>query len=494
MMFKRKLSRCLTFIFVISVFCLASLLLSSFPVENRDLPYDYSVLNKTVAAASAKATTLPPADKLNNSKYDDKSIWKDLFQIPEGFEDIVQSFHFLNFHHEVKNEAIFGPVNTSEVVIVVQVHERLEYLKYLISTLKETKGIEKALVVFSHDMNHDEINAEIQKIDFCRVIQIFFPYNIQVFANVFPGSDPADCSSNSTKLEALASGCKNYLNHDSYGHYRIPGISQIKHHWWWKMNYVFDGIIRRYNLTSAYVVLLEEDHYVSPDFIHVLQMMAKFRPTICPTCKILTLGIYLKNYKSYLQNIDKFGVNYWFSSKHNMGMAFTYETWEEIRNCSRLFCVYDDYNWDWSLLQISLKCLPEKLRVLFVKSPRVIHIGECGVHTHRCGIRNAAESARELFATHNASLFPTQFSMAEISNRMLKSSKPNGGWGDLRDQELCLVNSFPNNETSACGRILPRIFVVKKFRLLLGKSKAKKSSLKKDIYRFCQCALRRSDM
>lgn len=26
---------------------------------------------------------------------------------------------------------------------------------------------------------------------------------------------------------------------------------------------------------------------------------------------------------------------------------------------------------------------------------------------------------------------------------MLKPSKPNGGWGDPRDQQLCLMNSYP---------------------------------------------------
>lgn len=154
------------------------MLLSSFPVENKELPYDFSVLNKTL---TSKLTTFSPIDKLNNSKYDDKSIWKDLFQIPESFEDIVQSFHFLNYHHEIKNEILFGFVNNSEIVIVVQVHERLEYLKYLISTLKETKGIEKALVVFSHDMNHEEINAEIQKINFCRVCCFFFFFKLLIF-------------------------------------------------------------------------------------------------------------------------------------------------------------------------------------------------------------------------------------------------------------------------------------------------------------------------
>ena len=37
---------------------------------------------------------------------------------------------------------------------------------------------------------------------------------------------------------------------------------------------------------------------------------------------------------------------------------------------------FDDYNWDWSLQQISHHCLKEKFQVVMVKGPRVFHIGE----------------------------------------------------------------------------------------------------------------------
>ncbi|KAE9554601.1 hypothetical protein FO519_002161 [Halicephalobus sp. NKZ332] len=455
MVLKRRLSRVLTFVLVISIFSLLSLLLTSPPTENKELPYDFLVLNKSVFSPLK-----PPPDKLNNSKYDDLSVWKDLFSVAGNLKDIVESINYLNFHHEVRNKDKFGPMEDVNLVIVVQVHSRLEYLKYLISTLRQSAGIEHAVIIFSHDMYHSGIDDEIRQIDFCRVIQIFFPYNTQIFGNTFPGPDPVDCSPNISYAEAESKKCENYLNHDTYGHYRIPGISQIKHHWWWKMNYVFDGIINRYGLQNVYAVLLEEDHYVSPDFVHVLSSMIESKDIFCPSCKVITLGIYLKNYKSFEKDIDRLGVNSWFSSKHNMGMAINMETWEEIRNCSRLFCGYDDYNWDWSLLQVSLKCMGEKMKVLFAKSPRVIHIGECGVHTHRCGLHNAAESARELFEKHNSSLFPQKLVVSEISSRMLKASKPNGGWGDIRDQELCLSNAFPlaNMEKSQMDIFEPRKF------------------------------------
>lgn len=66
----------------------------------------------------------------------------------------------------------------------------------------------------------------------------------------------------------------------------------------------------------------------------------------------------------------------WISSKHNMGMALNRTMWTAIRKCADFFCTYDDYNWDWSLQQVSNQCLAQKLFVMMAKGPRVFHIGE----------------------------------------------------------------------------------------------------------------------
>jgi hypothetical protein len=56
------------------------------------------------------------------------------------------------------------------LVILVQVHSRLNYLKELIESLRQTKYIEESLVVFSHDIYDTEMNKLIESIDFCAVI------------------------------------------------------------------------------------------------------------------------------------------------------------------------------------------------------------------------------------------------------------------------------------------------------------------------------------
>ena len=45
----------------------------------------------------------------------------------------------------------------------------------------------------------------------------------------------------------------------------------IKHHWWWKLNFV-----NQY-FKFGYLILVEEDHALSEDALHVLDLMKDIR-------------------------------------------------------------------------------------------------------------------------------------------------------------------------------------------------------------------------
>ncbi|ENN83612.1 hypothetical protein YQE_00033, partial [Dendroctonus ponderosae] len=91
------------------------------------------------------------------------------------------------------NEESFESLHNESLVIVVQVHNRLEYLGRLIESLSKAKHIEDTLLVFSHDVFNEEINELVRRIPFCKVMQIFFPYSLQTHRDRFPGTDPRDC-------------------------------------------------------------------------------------------------------------------------------------------------------------------------------------------------------------------------------------------------------------------------------------------------------------
>ncbi|EYC28658.1 hypothetical protein Y032_0007g3345 [Ancylostoma ceylanicum] len=147
---------------------------------------------------------------------------------------------------------------------------------------------------------------------------------------------------------------------------------------------------------------------------------------------------------------------------------------QDPKRVQTLFCKYDDYNWDWSLLQVVVKCLPERFRVIFTKSPRVIHIGDCGVHTHRCNAHNAYASARDIMTQHAKLLFPSRLTVTDVSRRSPKPSKENGGWGDIRDHALCRANTYPLN---AAAHAIPELSDLLRSTVHIGPSLARKEGL-----------------
>uniref|UniRef100_A0A182W371 Alpha-1,6-mannosyl-glycoprotein 2-beta-N-acetylglucosaminyltransferase n=1 Tax=Anopheles minimus TaxID=112268 RepID=A0A182W371_9DIPT len=233
-----------------------------------------------------------------------------------NISDILRMIHRYNDLQTVLNEDIYGPLQNDSVIIVVQVHKRITYLRHLIVSLAQARDISRTLLVFSHDHYDDDINDLVQSIDFCKVIQIFYPFSIQTHPNEFPGADPGDCPRDIKKEQALLRKCNNALHPDLYGHYREAKFTQTKHHWWWKANRVFDQLeVTKYH--TGMVVFLEEDHYVAEDFLYILELMFRKSQDLCPKCNILSLGTYLKTFNYYTYNKKRAQpyLNGWYQRK-----------------------------------------------------------------------------------------------------------------------------------------------------------------------------------
>lgn len=341
----------------------------------------------------------------------------------------------------IYNYDLYGPVQNDTIIIVIQVHTRLTYLRHLIVSLAQARDIERTLLVFSHDYYDDDINSLVRSIDFTKVMQIFYPYSIQTHPHEFPGVDPNDCPRDAKIDRAKSMKCNNALHPDVHGHYREAKYTQTKHHWWWKANRIFNQL----DCTSSHngmVVFLEEDHYVAEDFIHMLNLLRATADKTCPQCEILCLGTYLKTYQYHL-NSNRVEITPWHSSIHNMGMALNKTVWNSIMALEHEFCAYDDYNWDYSLLHLSQNRRGvEKFKVILCKGPRVFHIGECGIHhkKNNCNASTVISKVQKLLQTAKKHLYPSRLSAIRTTGgakQNKKLVKGNGGWGDLRDQELC---------------------------------------------------------
>lgn len=89
----------------------------------------------------------------------------------EQMQRFIQRYNQLQ---SILNEDIFGPLENDSVLIVVQVHTRINYLRHLIVSLAQARDISRSLVIFSHDFYDEDINDLIQSIDFCKVMQVSF--------------------------------------------------------------------------------------------------------------------------------------------------------------------------------------------------------------------------------------------------------------------------------------------------------------------------------
>jgi hypothetical protein len=97
---------------------------------------------------------------------------------------ILKHFYFENDYHKINHTAYqaslgenFKPITF--LVILIQVHTRIGYLKELIGSMRRTKYIEDSLVIFSHDVYSPEMNKLINEIDFCAVSSLT-SYKIRV--------------------------------------------------------------------------------------------------------------------------------------------------------------------------------------------------------------------------------------------------------------------------------------------------------------------------
>ncbi|XP_038124941.1 alpha-1,6-mannosyl-glycoprotein 2-beta-N-acetylglucosaminyltransferase [Cyprinodon tularosa] len=348
--------------------------------------------------------------------------------------ELTQSIYSANYKQCVHNADRFP--GEPRLILVVQVHNRPEYLRLLIRSLERAAEVHSFLLIFSHDYVSQEINTIVRGITFCKVLQIYFPFSTQLYPNEFPGQDPRDCPRDISKEEARKTGCLNADHPDSYGHYREAFITQTKHHWWWKLHFVWERVHAMQGY-SGFAVFLEEDNYILPDFFHFYKLMMGFRKTSCQDCDLFALGNH-NGVTDFSSMSDKVLTSGWLSTKHNIGMAISREVYYKLMGCSNEFCTYDDYNWDWTLQHLSGACISNPLKVVSAQASRVLHTGDCGLHQKdNCRPEMALQKVEAGLQTAKDSLFPPRLVLSRQEPVEHKAHMKNGGWGDVRDHVLC---------------------------------------------------------
>lgn len=351
------------------------------------------------------------------------------FEIQQYVVDVQK---IINMKKEVVklNQNLNVPTNDKTIkkvplVIVVQVHDKLPYLLELLKSMQNVLGIMNTIVIFSHDFYDKEINDLISRVQFVTTFQIFYPYSKQLHPNVFPGDDKTYCGDGWRCRKAMPDE-------------RDSSLTQMKNHWWWQVNYVFDqlNLLKNYN---DLVVFLEEDQFVAEDFLYVIKILNLARKSSCHRCDILSVGAYPPLLSKYNVNstllVEEFG-----TTPFSMGIAFNRTTWNRIKALRHHFCYYDDYDWVSSLRFLSSRLPEGRLNMLSIVGARVIHIGTCGVHedqnNKRCNVTGKIKILEDFMKLVKKQLFPKHFVIK--SNKRYTKVKKAGYFNDVRDHELCM--------------------------------------------------------
>ena len=172
--------------------------------------YISSNLNFKVDFKNTKNFSFRNVKKIVNANSFNTTFKKIIPIEPKNFtsEEVIKAeIKKRNKAEKILNLDFFGPLNSNDIVVVVQVHKRFDYLKVVIESFSQAKEIENILLIFTHDIFNEEINKIVQEIKFCKVLQIFFPYSLQTHPHEFPGRDPLDCVGNVDKAKRNNTRC-----------------------------------------------------------------------------------------------------------------------------------------------------------------------------------------------------------------------------------------------------------------------------------------------
>ncbi|CAM6126796.1 unnamed protein product [Calypogeia fissa] len=156
---------------------------------------------------------------------------------------------------------------------------------------------------------------------------------------------------------------------------RAPRIVSLKHHWWWMMNTIWDGLQETRN-RDGHILFIEEDHYILPNAYRTLQLLSKVVGTKCPECVAVNLAPAEVSSRG-----EGEGCAYFVAEKvGNVGYALNRTIWNWMHARSEPFCEFDDYNWDITLWGSVYPTFPTSGYTLRGPKSSAIHFGKCGLH------------------------------------------------------------------------------------------------------------------
>ncbi|GFZ12357.1 alpha-1,6-mannosyl-glycoprotein 2-beta-N-acetylglucosaminyltransferase-like [Actinidia eriantha] len=344
-----------------------------------------------------------------------------------------------------RNLDLFPQLAEDHITIVLYVHNRPQYLRVVVESLSRVAGIGETLLIVSHDGYFDGMNKIVEGIRFCQVKQIFAPYSPHIFNNTFPGVSPTDCKDKDDPVKQHCEG-----NPDQYGNHRSPKIVSLKHHWWWMMNTVWDGL-KETREHSGHILFIEEDHFIFPNAYRNIQVLTALKPKKCPKCYAANLApCDVKSRGEGWESLiaERMG---------NVGYAFNRTVWRKIHRKASEFCFFDDYNWDITMWAAVYPSFGGPVYSLRGPKTSAVHFGKCGLHQGQGDTVSCMDNGVvniQVEEVDKAGNINSKWGVHVYENQAGYQAgfKGWGGWGDTRDRELCLefANMYHFRHGASC--------------------------------------------
>lgn len=372
-------------------------------------------------------------------------FYNETFAVEENIIDkkmISRLIKAQNKEQEIRNVDNFGPIVEDTTILVILVDENVDDAKRTLLSLSRMNGIEELLIIFSHSYYDEPINRMIQSIDFCRVMQIHYPFSVQLHPDEFPGLSHNDCPYNLNPKKAVRSNCTGAHTPDIIGLYRVPYKTQKKNHWWWTANTVFEKLSFSSEHTGL-VIFLDDYVIFMKDFIYIATYMKNIAESV--SCEFLSFGgnsLHQGNFNE--TDFYRIELSFWQPSKYWNILAFDVSVWNSIVPHYDLFCSFDDSSWTRSLYYISINRKDGKrYKTLSSMGPRVFRARSCVFYgIFKCDLSQNLAMIDEIENLNDENLFPPFLELHikllhdenEISYDMIGGM---GGFADPRDKALC---------------------------------------------------------
>jgi hypothetical protein len=310
--------------------------------------------------------------------------------------------------------------STPIVPIVIMAFKRVDYMKECMESIRNSDLDKKRVpIVISQDGDVPEMTEYLESLkDEFIIRRIIHPFSCYEHPNEFP-RDSAGLLN------------KDYKG-DAYKHPRDGKVTCCKHHFTWMLKTVYADL--KFEMPVSNFLFMEEDYIVAPNFYESIVQGLNFLETAePPNGEAGMFGLVLDPTDGNAKPGRSYSTaGFYMTTFTTNPMVLSGTTISNIIKNGKEYCEFDDYNWDWTLVNLQARGKLPRL-CLTTSNQMVKHVGtDGGMHKIDAKKLKRLNRVQLIKDFHPKVLHAQSGSLPKRSPR-----KGFGGWGHPADHEHC---------------------------------------------------------